>query len=261
VLNYTRSEAYSPTKQPERGTLTPTLGWVKIPAPQPNTPYTPSKPPRNPQRTAGLDVSSDEEEFYDWPDSDAEELAKAVEKATEKVSMPPPETPRKTVKMTPLSTPGTMKRNYDQVPYPTPTKDLDDVFSTPSTNLKGRSLFSTTGLQSPEVTPTTRRLRDMGVPELTNEVIDCLQNAHVGLGIDVIASVKDICKRHMLRTKGCIRGRDATRAALAAKDVQMVELQNKTATLEEEKEMMMTAMRQLRRDLREATANDNELYA
>jgi hypothetical protein len=259
-MNNSRSEIQTPTRQPDRGALTPSLGWVKIGNPQFKTPDTPSKPPRNPQRKAGLDETSDEEEFFDWPNSGDEELAQVIEKAVEKVSMPPPETPRKAIKTSILSTPGTPKRNFSQIAYPTPTKDTDDVFNTPSTSLKGRSLFPTAALPSPDVTPTTQRARAEVGPELTNEVIDCLQNAHVGLSIDVISSVKEICKRHTLRAEGFVKGRDISRAALAAEKDKVVELQNRIAALQEEKETLNIAIRQLKRDLREATACDSDLY-
>jgi hypothetical protein len=185
------------------------------------------------------------EEFYDWPASEDEELAKVVDQ----VSMPPPETPRKVVKTDALSTPG--KRRYDEMAFATPTQDSDDVFTTPTTGLKGRNLFSTTGLPSPAVTPSPHRFKDIRAEssELATEILNSLRDSGVEVPTIAIASVKDICSRYNLKTQGIARGRDISRMAIKTKDGQIAELQHRIAALEAERETNKAVVRHLRRDM------------
>ena len=163
--------------------------------------------------------------------------------------MPPPETPRKAVKIDALSTPG--KRRYDEMALPTPTMDSDDVFTTPTTGLKGRSLFPTVGLPSPAVTPSPHRFKDIPTEnfELATEVLNNLRDLRVELTIDAVTSLKELCNRHTLKTQGIAKGRDISRMAIKTKDAQIAELQNKISALEAERETNKAVIRHLRRDM------------
>lgn len=240
MLNNSRSEVHTPTKQ----------STTKLPSPEPVTPYTPSKPPSVPkfsaQNTQGSESTlSPSEEFYDWPASDDEELAKVFDQ----VSMPPPETPRKVVKTDVLCTPG--KRRYDEMALPTPAKDSDDVFTTPTTSLKGRMLFPIAGLPSPAVTPSPHRFKDIPAEssELATEILNSLRDSGVEVPADAITILKDICYRYNLKTQGIARGRDISRMAIKTKDGQLAELQNKISALEAERETNKAVIRHLRRDM------------
>ncbi|MCJ1246206.1 hypothetical protein MMC30_003411 [Trapelia coarctata] len=237
VLNNSRSEAHTSTKQTA----------IRIPSLEPVTPYTPSKPPAGSQSSAQNTQStqSSAEEFYEWPSSEDDELAKVVDR----VSMPPPETPRKAVKTDAFSTPG--KRRYDETALPTPTKDPDDVFTTPMTGLKGRSLFPRTGLPSPAVTPSSNRFKDITPDnsELATEVLNSLRDLRVELDPEATTSLKEICSRHTLKIQGITRGRDISRMAIKTKDARIAELQNKISRLEAERETNKAVIRHLRRDI------------
>lgn len=163
--------------------------------------------------------------------------------------MPPPETPRKAVKTDAFSTPG--KRRYDEMTLPTPTKDADDVFTTPTLGLKGKHLFSTAGLPSPAKTPSPYRFKDIPPDnsELETEILSSLRDLRVELSHEAIASLKDICNRHTLKIQGVTRGRDISRMAIMTKDGQIAELQDKISSLEAERETNKAVVRHLRRDM------------
>ena len=176
------------------------------------------------------------EEFFDWPDSDDDELSKVADQA----EMPPPETPRKAIKTDTLSTPG--KRRYDE---------MDDVFSTPPTGPRGRGLFSTGGLLSPAETPTPQRFKDIPVIDsaLGTEILDNLRDLHIQLNVEAIEVIKGICSKHTLKTQGIAKGRDISRLAIKSKDGKIAELHGRIAALEAERETNRAVIRHLKRDM------------
>ena len=140
------------------------------------------------QATIATATTSDEE-FFDWPASDDEDLGRVADEALDQQSptkpqmLPPkvPETPRKSQKTEMFSTPSS-KRRFDDMDaaqsrelgaaqsnatiagYPTPIstdkkRDIgEDIFTTPSTTLKpGMRLFA-------DATPTPSRFRDASTP-------------------------------------------------------------------------------------------------
>lgn len=198
------------------------------------------------------DQLSDDDEFYDWPASEGEDRFKTAEPII-KSPMPPPETPRKAIKLDPFSTPG--KRRYDDMvqegvpPWPTPstnTKD-DDIFTTPPRSLRGTNLFAQSGLLSPMNSPTPQRFRDLSSqePELSKEILQALQSHQIVVSPELQNIIKNIGSKHNLFTHGVIKGRDVSRSLLQKKNEQIFELEGKIATLQVEREADKAAIRHL----------------
>ena len=132
VLNNSRSEPESEPQQPSQtptrlnygngnGHMTPQTGnRLRMRSPETITPYTLSKPSTfnrfaaratpTVRATSNTIAEQDDspEEFYDWPQSDEEEMSKAADQASSQSqnAMLPPETPRKAIKTESFSSPG-----------------------------------------------------------------------------------------------------------------------------------------------------------
>lgn len=243
------------------------------------TPYTPSKFPtrapsssirggqigRDTQDTATTNASSDEE-FYDWPAGDEEEIGKAVDQVSSRGSSlqtnmaPPVSTPRKAQRTELFSTPG--KRRYDEMadgtepsfPTPVSAQTADDVFTTPSTNTKsGVGLFATNSTVNPAQTPTPIRYKDLPPTqdsELATEILTSLNSAlPAPLPTDVRTAVAALCNKHVLYTRGITKGRDVSRAMVKKKEEQIVALQGEIEGLKNERETNRAVIRHLRRDM------------
>ncbi|KAL8800614.1 MAG: hypothetical protein Q9182_005076 [Xanthomendoza sp. 2 TL-2023] len=273
VLTNSRTEPVSAPQTPTRPTFVTGIHGLQTPCTDTSkrygssdlsTPYTPSKPSaapsfaRDTQETSTALGTSDEE-FYDWPTSEDEDVLRVVDNAaSRRIDMPPPETPRKTVKLDPLSTPG--KRPFSELANGT---DLtwsslevveDDVFSTPSTTLKKEgNLPSRQPTYSPTDTPTPWRFKDIPQAgqdsELTVQVFKILQDRKVTLNPDVKAELKAVCDKHSLSTRGIMKGRDLSRAMVSTKNESILELQERIAALQAERETSRAVIRHLRRDI------------
>lgn len=213
-----------------------------------------------------LEDEEDDEEFYDWPSSDDEELSKAVSQIPI-ASMAPPETPRKALKPSVFSTPG--KRNHDEMAHnpshpntswttPASTKTLqsDDVFSTPTTIPRPANLFTPTHLPpSPGETPTTLRSTPIHHPivdsDIAADILQLLHNAHVTVPADLVDGIRAIGHRHSMHVRGVFKGRDISRALVARKNEVIAELQGSIAALRAEKETYRDVVRYLRQELEE----------
>ena len=231
VLNNSRSEPITPSKD-KAMTVSPRI----------TAPYTPSKAPTSTQST------SSQGEVFDWPNSDDDKLLKVADRA----SMAPPETPRKAIEADVLASPS--KRQHGELETGLATPGSDDVFSTPSTSLRGKHLFSA-GLISPVETPSPNRVNAVSVggdSELATEVLAAL--CSIPLDSDTRDAVKAVCNKHALRTQGIAKGRDISRLALKTKDSKITDLQARIAALEAERETNGALIRHLRRDL-ESTRN------
>ncbi|KAL9613872.1 MAG: hypothetical protein Q9167_001609 [Letrouitia subvulpina] len=275
VLNNSRSEPPADPQTPVKpssgtgpgGFPTPTTDRVQartsasIPSP-----YTPSKLPSAPRsnkgdsQATGTTQSPSDDEFYDWPASDDEELSKAINQVSPVVkSMPPPETPRKVLKTDAFSTPG--KRRFSEVDRPgqesvplAGSDGTDDVFTTPATGPKGTTgLGIFPGLLSPAQTPTPKRYKDAVLAgqdsELATEIIRILQFHGVPLAPEIKSELKSMCDRHSLATQGIIKGRDISRAMVSTKNEKIAELQEVIAGLQAERETNRAVIRHLRRDI------------
>ena len=223
------------------------------------------------QATAATTTDGSEEEYFDWPASDEEDLGKAAEAAShdqtsgqEKNMRPPPETPRKAAKTEALSSPG--KRRYEEVDttgdkkeYPTPPTglDSDDPFATPATTKRASTgLFANNafGQESPVETPTPIRYNNLpsgSDSELASEILTTLTAHAIALPADARDAIKGICNRHVLYTRGVMKGRDVSRAMVKAKDQKVVEMQAEIEGLKSERETNRVVIRHLRRDIAE----------
>jgi len=244
------------------------------------TPYTPSKTAAanaiyssnregargaDTQATATTTASSDEE-FYDWPASDDEEMGKVADQASsnqsslEKNAMQPPETPRKALKTDALSTPG--KRRFAEMnedaeagakAWPTPsTTGRGDVFTTPSTvpNTRGLFLSNSTTLLSPAETPTPIRFKDIPTlgqeTDLASEILSSLPTA---IPNETQQAIKTICSRNAMHTSGIMKGREVSRATVQKRDERIAELTGEIEGLKSERETNRAVIRHLRRDV------------
>ncbi len=254
-----RGRGSGPLDRVQNGTTPTTLtgngsgtGWEKIET----------------QATATTANGSDDE-FYDWPASDEEALEKVADEASGHSSStmmnipPPPETPRKAARTEGLSSPG--KRRFDDADAaaggsrgdPTPATGLngDDVFAVPSKGERaGKGLFATksAGLNSPDETPTPIRYKDVPIgtdSELASDILTTLAAHAVALPADTREAVKKICNRHVLFTRGIMKGRDVSRAMVKSKDEKLVEMKVEIEGLKSERETDRAVIRHLRRDM------------
>ena len=175
--------------------------------------------------------------------------------------MPSTETPRKALKTDLLSTPG--KRRYDEMaledagaawPTPTPGPGNDDVFTTPNIATVGKESFVNASLASPAVTPTSTRLKNAlsgseQESELASEILSILQTHNVSLTPPAQEAVRVACDKHILYTRGVMRGRDVSRATVKKKDERISELQSEIEGLRFERETNRAVVRHLRRDM------------
>ncbi|KAL8701697.1 MAG: hypothetical protein Q9201_004760 [Fulgogasparrea decipioides] len=228
-----------------------------------SSPYTPSKSPSARQPAADTQATSttlltSDEEFYDWPASEDEDVIKVLDQASLPNHMPPPESPNKAVKRDALSTPG--KRRFSEMVnregphWSTPSNAGDDVFATPMTGL-GKDGSSASGYTPPSSaeTPTPRRFQDMlqtgQGSELTSEVLRVLEENKVSISSDVKAELKGICDKQSLSTRGIMKGRDISRALVNTKNEKISALQETIAALQAERETSRAVIRHLRRDM------------
>lgn len=277
MLNNSRTEPLplpspqTPRKESRYGLATPrTSDGFKHGSPDVATPYTPSKkfsiaPSsstwRAENQSSAKQGSDTEEEFYDWPASDDDELSKAADQASSGHSMPPPETPRKATKTDVFSTPG--KRRYHDMasegevasstawPTPSTVTGGKDIFNTPITGASGKGLFATAMLPTPAETPTPIRYKDVPPTqdsELASEILTTLQSHQVALPAGARDAVKSICDKHVLYTRGIMRGRDVSRAMVKIKDEKITEMQSESEGLRAERETNRAVIRHLRRD-------------
>ncbi|KAL8916324.1 MAG: hypothetical protein Q9208_008591 [Pyrenodesmia sp. 3 TL-2023] len=279
VLSNSRTEPLSTPRTPRKpamtsyGLQTPHTGTSKgHRSPEPFTPYTPAKSSgaagkSNDTQDTSTTLTASDEEFYDWPASDEEDVLKAADQASSKSNMRPPETPSKAARTELLTTPG--KRRFSQIEngrtsmnaWPTPSDTDGDVFTTPSTNLKVNGILAPwQTISSPSDTPTPRRFTDMlqagHDSELTSEVLRVLQDSKMPINSDVKAEIKIICDRHALSTRGILKGRDISRAMVNAKNAKISELQENIVALQAERETNRAVIRHLRRDMELAKHSD-----
>ena len=191
---------------------------------------------------------SDSEEFYDWPASEDEEIARGVDQQT----LHPPETPRKAAKTSSGATP--RKRLFSDMQSPDKsffTTHNNDVFSTPPTSTKATNPSTTTGLLSPQTTPKPGRFKNVASDdsELATEIIDALKRLYVPMPEEAIHAIKEIAGKHVMKTQGIAKGRDISRAALKTKDGTIAELQGKIAAFEAERESNRAVVAHLKRTL------------
>ena len=269
---------YTPSKPP------PAVRTFQTPTPSKNHHVDSRRNPSQATTTAG---SSDDEreEFFDWPASDDEAMGKAADQVSSSKEsslgnnnreyMPPPETPRKAQKVDALSTPGKRKRG-DEMGFADGASSVsvgaagglvtpvtasraagggDDVFTTPATSARqGNLLFGTPASAAADATPTPiRYYKDLPASadsELATEIFESLQTSlSAPLFSEAREKVKAICNRHVMYTKGIMKGRDVSRAMVKKKEEQLVTLQGELDGLRSERETDRAVIRHLRREL------------
>lgn len=229
---------------------------------------------RTDSRNKSAEEDDDDDEFGDWSLSPEEERKLVQSVARAESGSPSPETPRKVIKTSQFSTPGS-KRKLEETMLPTPSTGgrvltgfntghrEEDPFTTPATNSKetwdGRKPF---GLRSPSGTPTPVRYRESTVAsdapsqilqnsyDITDEVLELLKDKHID--DETTASLKQLLNRHTMKISGIAKGRDITRVALKAKDTKIAELQQKISALEAQREMDRTVIRHFKSDMTES---------
>ncbi|KAI4242548.1 MAG: hypothetical protein LQ352_007207 [Teloschistes flavicans] len=276
VLNNSRTEPGQNPQTPTKPSNTTSSYGLQTPhtdygqgrqGPATSLQTTPSKPSRpssarqhvtDTQSTSATLTTSDED-FYDWPASDDEEVLKEVDEASPTRAMPPPETPRKALKTDSFVTPAKRRfsdfNNGSEDAWPTSSNaGDDDVFVTPSTSFKTNGLL-TSGMVTPSTvdTPTPRRFKDPFQSgqdsELTSEVLRTLRKHGVVASLESRAELKAICDKHTLSARGVMRGRDISRAMVNTKNEKISELQETIAALQAERETSRAMIRHLRRDM------------
>ena len=276
VLNNSRTELpfspQTPSKPFPYGLITPqTSSRFRNGSPEIITPNTPSKtysaPPSSArgngtQASTTTEGNDSEEEIFDWPASDEDELSRVADQASDGHSMPLPETPRKAIKSDPLSTPG--KRKYNEIAaddggapkgaprIPATGRGGDDVFNMHTVGTHSRGLFTSVTTHAPADTPTPIRYKDLPLTqgsELASEVLGVLQNHNVSITPEARETLLNICNKHVLYTRGITKGRDASRAMAKSKDEQITELQGEIEGLKAERETNRAVIRHLRRDM------------
>ncbi|KAL9581872.1 MAG: hypothetical protein Q9212_003633 [Teloschistes hypoglaucus] len=271
VLNNSRTEPGQNPQTPTKpstitssyGLQTPYTGYGsdrQDPArPLQSTPSKPSSVRQNVTDTQS--TSATEDEFYDWPASDDEDVLKELDQVSSTGTMPPPETPRKAMKTGSFTTPAkrlfSEMKNGSEDAWPTSSGTGDDVFVTPSTSSRTTSNgLPTPGLVTPSTnadTPTPRRFKDPfqsgGDSELTSEALKTLQKHGVMVNAVARAELKAVCDKHSLSARGVMRGRDISRAMVNTKNEKILELQEEIAALQAERETSRAMIRHLRRDM------------
>ena len=276
VLNNSRTEPgqshQTPSKSLQYGLVTPnTPSRFRDGSPGVVSPYTPSKTfhtaPSSSARGGGTQASTtqgsdSEDEFYDWPASDDDELSKFADQASSGHTMPIPETPRKAMKADLFSTPG--KRRYDEMAAgdgdvvkaalrtPAAGEDGDNVFNTPAAGEYGKGLFASGNPTSPAETPTPIRYKDIPPTqesELASEILAVLQDHNASITPEGREMIKSICNKHVMYTRGIMKGRDVSRAVAKSKDERISELQREIEGLKAERETNKAVIRHLRRDM------------
>ncbi|KAL8901049.1 MAG: hypothetical protein Q9207_005398 [Kuettlingeria erythrocarpa] len=274
VLSNSRTEPLPAPQTPRRPVDISTLYGLQTPltdaskghrSPESFAPYTPSRSSgvlkkTNDTQDTSKTLTASDEEFYDWPASDEDDVLKAADQASSKCSMPPAETPSKVATTDVLTTPG--KRRFAELEsgsmnttaWPTPSETDGDVFKTPSTNLTKDGLLAPRQTAPwPSDTPTPRRFTDMlqagQDSELTSDVLGVLQDSKIVIDSNVKAELKTLCDRHALSTRGILKGRDISRATVNTKNAHISELQETIAALQAERETNRAVIRHLRRDM------------
>lgn len=244
------------------------------------TPYTPSKSaggvPRSfgtrtgsPTRGATVkeDGEQEEEEFFDWPGTDEEELSKVASQLTHR-AMPPPETPRKAAKTETFFTPG--KRDYNEMvsigttdaansaSSSTTLLQDDDIFTSPATTNPSRApnLFTNAQLPSPAETPTHRSISDFSPgsnedSDLTIEILNCLAGQQISpMTSELKDRIRAIGNRHSRHTRGVTRGRDVSRAQIVRNNETIAQLRGDIAALQADRETNKAVIRLLTKESR-----------
>ena len=249
----------------------------EILSPSPPPPYSsPSLSKSTAKRTArdaDIEEDDDDDDLFPWPLTGQEEAEMA--RAADSLA---PETPHKAQKTGVYATPATnAKRKLPWLEQPiTPAmpivEEAASYFDTPS-----RSQTSTTPtLEAETTTPRAPPVLSTAAPpaaasryrdaldnpadsrsSLTSEALAALSTTV--LQPATLSSLRSILSRHDLKTTGITKGRDISRLAIKAKDAKLAELQAKITSLEAERELDRSVIRQLRWEAQYGQRIDDDL--
>jgi hypothetical protein len=195
----------------------------------------------------------------------AKEVEKGAAPAEHRAVLPGshPESSRKAIKTDQFATPSNRRKREEALQTPVTNGNRgDDVFGTSSTTRAEGGMWDGNehfGLRSPLETPTLSRFRDSIEPiesrperisqgyDVTEEVMELLKDQHIDE--ETSLNLRQLLNKHALKISGIAKGRDITRVALKAKDAKIAELQQKITTLETEREMDKTFIKQFKTDI------------
>ncbi|KAK5000108.1 hypothetical protein LTR66_000970 [Elasticomyces elasticus] len=243
----------------------PSARVSRVRARSPSLTASPSPPPpyvsqrdvvRGFKRTAqAADLASSDDEFSSWllTGQDVDELIKSADAAT----------PRKAMKMDAHATPATSGKR--KLPWlheqgssvSSALSSPGTLLNTPSKPPTARIALPTPNttesiglpLQCDAQTPTPIRFRDATSGDsatLATDIAAIFSNTNTSSPSMVRARLMGAARQHDLKMKGVIKGRDASRAALVARDRQIASLQARVAALEAELGISKTATGSLR---------------
>ena len=211
---------------------------------------TPTRSFKSPPKTAKARMISEASDEFDWNDEsdDNEELMKALSssQATETFASQPnfhAEPPSKTPRTSTVTSPGKRKL-FDATNDISPERR--PVIATPFSSVSSRT---ETFPSSAEVcmTPTPSKYSDVlsadsrfDTSELAKSLLGLLEKHEVVLPNKARDDVVSLLNRHDLKTQGIIRGRDMTRLALKKKDGEIMNLRERVANLEAQRELDRT---------------------
>ncbi len=209
------------------------------------------------QVTITEDQESENEEFFDLPANDDEEVGGAASQIPGN-PMPPPETPCKALQKDIFYTPR-KRRHYEAADSstsncPTPSTQRiiqdDDVFSAPSSTKVGTPNLFSNFFPSPAETPTLRRFKDFPCQDsdLATQVLQLLDRKSVPLSSELKDEIRGMGDKNNNFTRGVIKGRDVLRTLLEKKSKEIVDLLGALAELQSERETHLVLIRQLRRE-------------
>lgn len=261
----------------------------ELPAKAPETPRTPMRQtkiypitPTTKLETSAISTKSkaespkshDHDDTYDWSssaDEDLAEVADIVESGSKTHSFGKA-SPRKATNISELASPskrkhsdisqGTLVGESDGEPW---SPDNDEVFLTPSTS--NISFLNDAGAHSPPPkTPVAVRRQlfsqseprpedsrtthpDTTASPLALDALTILSPVNSFLSPAIKNDLVGLLNRQDLRTQGITKGREIARLAVKAKEGKIVELQQRIAALEAEKETSRVVIQHLKTDI------------
>ncbi|KAF1348479.1 hypothetical protein BDV97DRAFT_353686 [Delphinella strobiligena] len=205
----------------------------------------------------GFEFDDNDADAFDWDLSgqEAAELARMADRASLA-----PETPRKAVKTTAYATPvttGDRKLPWLEQAKEAAAQYTDSAPQTPSKSV-GKAAIptpnttkATTAMTiAPDTTPTPSRFRDAlsesNASSLVDDVFTLLNSSSTSLNPDVSTELWTLLNNHDRKSQGISKGREMVRLALKARDIKVVELGARIASLEAEREVYRAKIRGLR---------------
>ncbi|KAF7587311.1 hypothetical protein BBP40_007420 [Aspergillus hancockii] len=248
ILANSRSE---PRSAPQTPTKTFRNGGTGLLTPQTD------RPPRNvaasasrnlqaPSKSAKARMMSEDSDEFGWDDTIPDEVTSFMDKPRQPDFGLADSDPRKAPRTDSFTFPGNRKlASMD-----------DDGTITPTSVWSPRSSAPHLPPPSAEIsmTPTPSKYKNVlsadsgaNVSELSLHVLNILESYNVVVPRRAQEELTELLNRHDLKTKGISRGRDISRIAIKKKDEQIVQLNERIAALESQRELNRSMNSGLRR--------------